>query len=86
MAKLSVYQAINKSFILWGIEVKHRIRVYYKWTLINRVKPIKIPCVVVDYSKNSREWSILYITDKVLSCTIDDITGTGSIRSFDNIN
>lgn len=86
MPKLSVYQAINKSFLLWGIKPVE-LRVYYKWELKKRKRPIQIPCIIVDYSRNNREWIIIYKTQqKVFSCTIDDITGTGSIQLFDNVD
>ena len=86
MTKLNIYQVINKSFILWGIKPDTKIRVYYQWNLHMKRKPIKTPCIIVDYTKESREWSIVYITDKLMSCTVDDITGSGSIQSFDNVN
>lgn len=85
--KLSVYQAINKSMILWGLNRKEKMRVYYKWELEKRDKPMKIPCIIVDYSVETREWSIYIHLDKqILSCVIDDITGTGSIKSFNDVN
>ena len=85
--KLTVYQAIKKSMILWDIKDDEKMRVYYKWQLEKREKPIRLPCIIVDYVKEIREWSILiYINKRVLSCTIDDITGTGAIRSFDDVN
>lgn len=83
MTKLTVNQSINKSFILWGIRPK-KLRIYYRWDLEKRKEPVKIPCIVVDYFDNKREWLIFYVTvDKLWSCTIDDITGTASITSFD---
>ena len=83
--KFTVYQVIQKSMILWGI--KHELKIYYRWELEKRKKPVKLPCLVVDYDKNKREWNIfLYDDKKILSCSIDDITGTGTIKSFDNVN
>lgn len=80
--KLTVYKAINKSFIVWGIPVKDKIRVYYKNELEKRTKPCVPPFIVVDYDANKREWYINYINDKMYSCTINDITGSTSMQIF----
>lgn len=86
MTKLSVNQVINKSFILWGIKPQ-KLRVYYKKELETRIKPVRVPCIVIDYQDNKREWFVFYMTsDKLYSCTIDDITGTGNTESFNNFN
>jgi len=82
--KLSVYTAINKSFLAWGIKHDKKIRVYYKWELENRVRPIQLPSIIVDYDNDKREWYINFINvnKHMNSCTIDDITGSSSISSF----
>lgn len=86
MTKLSVNQAINKSFILWGLKPT-KLRIYYRWELEKRERPVRIPCLVIDYLEDKREWLIFYTTElKLYSCTIDDITGMGSTQSFDNID
>ena len=79
--KLSVYQAIKKSFIAWGIKTDTKMRIYYKWELEERTRKIRIPCIVVDYDQSKREWYITLFNDqnKVNGCTIDDITGAYSI-------
>ncbi len=83
-SKLSVNQAINKSFILWGIKPQTN-RIYYKYELETRQKPVKVPCTVIDYQNEKREWLIFYVTEnKLYSCTIDDITGSGNITSFNS--
>lgn len=79
--KLSVFQVIKKSFIAWGIKNDSKIRIYYKWELEKRTRPIQIPSIIVDYEENKREWYITYFNDNDVrySCTIDDITGMYSI-------
>ena len=86
--KLSVYNVINKSFIAWGIKNDKKLRVYYKWDLENRTRPIQIPSITVDYDKIKREWYITFINinKNIHSCTIDDITGASSISSFNFFN
>jgi hypothetical protein len=86
--KLSVYKAINKSFIACDIKNDTNIRVYYKWNLENRKNPIQIPCIIVDYDQNKREWYINYIgiNKEMKSCTVNDITGDTTIKLFDFIN
>ena len=83
--KLSVYKAINKSFIVWGIKLDFAIKVYYKKELEKRKKLIVIPCVIVEYNNIMREWYINYcdINNKMYSCTVNDITGSTSIISFE---
>jgi hypothetical protein len=82
MSKLSTYNAINKCMILWGIKTKSNTKIYYKNDLDTRTKPIILPSIVVDYNNKKREWYINYIdvNQKIYSCTIDDITGTGYIN------
>lgn len=79
--KLSVYTAVNKSLIAWGIKNDHRIRIYYVSELNKRTRPIRYPCIVVDYNREKREWYINYISpnQEIIACTIDDITGQSSI-------
>lgn len=80
--KLSVYQAIQKSMILWGIKNDKKLRIYYVWDLEKRTRSVRLPCIVVDYKPKTREWNIFhYDDDKIMSCTIDDITGTGSTQT-----
>ncbi len=87
MSKLSIYQAINKSFILWGIKPSTKVKIYYKFDLEKRKNPVRLPCIVVDYQENKREWLIFYMTDdKLYSSTVDDITGSASIQSFNDVN
>jgi hypothetical protein len=82
--KLSTYKAIQKSMILWGIENDEELRIYYRWNLEKRKRPVKTPCLVVDYNKDAREWYIFFYSDEqILSCTIDDVTGTGSIKTIE---
>lgn len=83
--KLTVYKAINKSFIVWGIKLDFVVKVYYKKELEKRKKSIVMPCVIVDYNNNMREWYINYydINNKIFSCTVNDITGSTSIVSFE---
>ena len=82
--KLSVYNVINKSFIAWGIKNDKQLRVYYKWDLEKRKTPMQIPSIVIDYDTLKREWYVNFIdiNENVKSCTIDDITGSSSISSF----
>lgn len=86
MPKMSIYKVINKSFLVWGIKVDDKIRVYYKHQLKKRTKPLISPFIIVDYDSNEREWYITYITNqrnsKVYSCTVDDITGSPAIKIF----
>ncbi|QKF93788.1 hypothetical protein QKU48_gp0330 [Fadolivirus algeromassiliense] len=78
--KFTVIQVIKKSFIAWGIKNESKLRIYYKWELENRKHNIKIPCIVIDYNVDKREWYINYFeNDSIHSCTIDDITGMYSI-------
>ena len=79
--KLSVFQAINKSFIVWGIKNDKKIRVYYKMELESRKHKVRIPCVIVDYNDIKREWHIMLAREDntLKSCTIDDVTGMYSI-------
>jgi hypothetical protein len=84
--KFSVSKAIKKSMILWDIDkdIQKQLKVYYRSDLETRKKPVLSPCIVVDYNKNKREWYIFLHSDKeILGCTIDDITGSGSIKSLD---
>ena len=79
--KQKVHKVINKSFLLWGINLKENINVYYAW---NKNKKINYPFILVDYDKTKREWYIMYVIDKTIiySCTIDDITCNGAITTF----
>lgn len=81
--KLSVYQAINKSLISLGIKPESDIRVYYQWDMEKRKKPLQMPFIMVDYNKIKREWYIYHVgeTNKISSCTVDDITGTTFISN-----
>ena len=81
--KLSVYQAINKSMISLGIKPSTDIRVYYTWDVKRRTKSFQLPFILVDYEIKKREWYIYHVSkdNKVLSCTVDDITGTTFISS-----
>jgi len=80
--KLSVFTAIQKSMIAWGIKNDHKLRVYYSWGLKKRDRPLSYPCVIVDYDKKKREWYINYVSENgdIKSCTIDDIIGQYSIK------
>ena len=80
--KLTVTQAIRKSFIAWGIKNKHKVRVYYEWELETRKRAIRTPCVVVDYDPDKREWYVTYFDERTYCCTIDDVTGMYSITSI----
>jgi len=86
--KLSVHTAINKRLIAWGIKNDKKLRVYYKWDLAKRSNPIRIPSIIVDYDGIKREWYVNYLNDDdtINSCTIDDITGTSTIKLFDLID
>jgi hypothetical protein len=80
--KLTVYKAIQKSFIAWGLKNEDDIRIYYRWQLKKRTKKLTYPCIIVDYDSKKREWYINHISldDEMSSCTIDDITGQYSIN------
>lgn len=81
--KFSARQVVNKSMILWGIsdDIKKQLRIYSRKNLETRTKPVLSPCIVVDYNKDKREWYIfLYSEEQILSCTVDDINGNGSIQ------
>ena len=88
--KQTVHKVINKSLIAWGITPKQDLRVYYQWSLPKRFD--NMPFIIVDYNPNKREWYTNYIDKNTYtytslqSCTIDDITGSSSIASFDNVH
>jgi len=86
--KLSIYNVIKKSFIVWGIKINEKVPVYYEWQLAKRNKTINTPSIIVDYKKNIKEWHISFIdiNNNIHSCTIDDVTGTASISSFNFVN
>ena len=88
--KMKVIQVINKCMILWNLKTNKKTRIYYKWDIDNKNDDyVKFPCIIVDYNSIKREWHVNYIShdnDKILSATIDDITGGSSIRLFDNVN
>lgn len=85
--KLTIEKVVNKSFILWGksydintinilFKPNINIKQYNKLQYMNEF-------VIVDYDKNKREWYITYFNyGNILSCTIDDISGTYAITSF----
>ncbi len=84
--KLSTERIINKSFIVWGINKKDKLKIYYKWSITNdeyeEMQKLD-EFLLVDYDKKKREWYITYINNgKILSCTIDDITAAYSIAEF----
>ena len=83
--KFSARKVINKSMILWGIsdDIKKQLKVYSRKSLETRKTPVLSPCIIVDYNKKNREWYIfLHSEEEILSCTVDDITGSGSIKKF----
>lgn len=86
--KLSVHNVINKSLIAWGIKNEKKLRVYYKWELEKRSRPIQTPSIIVDYDAKKREWYINFmnVDNTVNSCVIDDVTGSSSIKLFDFID
>ena len=84
--KLTTEKVINKSFIVWGVQKDNRIKIYYKWSLnkeqYNEIQKLD-EFVMVDYDKKKREWYITYVNiNKILSCTIDDISSAYSIAQF----
>jgi len=84
--KLTTEKVINKSFIVWGVPKYDRIKIYHKWSLnqeqYNEIQKLD-EFVMVDYDKKKREWYITYVNiNKILSCTIDDISSAYSIAQF----
>lgn len=88
--KMKVIQVINKCMILWNLKTNMKTRIYYKWDIDKKNDDyVKFPCIIVNYLPIKREWHVNYISydnDKIMSATIDDITGGSSIRLFDNVN
>lgn len=88
--KLTIYQVINKSLISWGIKANKNLPVYYKWDkkrlpkINSKTGSIIFPFILIDYDKNKREWyiNLLKEHDKILSATVDDVTGTAYITSL----
>lgn len=76
MPKCHIRNIIKKCFILWNIEINHKIPIYYKFNLSNKSK-MKIPCIIVDFNKNNMIWDITFIDENnnIYSCSIDDISG-----------
>jgi hypothetical protein len=84
--KLTVEKVINKSFIVWGVRKNDDAKIYCKWSLsnsqYNEIYNLS-EFIFVDYDKNKREWYVTYvINDKILSCTIDDISSSYSTSIF----
>lgn len=84
--KLTTSKVLNKSFIVWGKVYNERVKVFVKGE-IDKEKYAQIQTldefVVVDYDHKKREWYVNYFDySKVLSCTVDDISGTYSTTTF----
>lgn len=88
---LSVYKVVNKSLIAWNINNSSKIPIYYKFDTkrlpkINKKSgEYELPFILIDYDYHKREWYVQYVTKdyKILSCTVNDITGDIYIASFD---
>jgi hypothetical protein len=84
--KLTPYKVVTKSFIVWGKAYNDEIKAFLKSDITkdnyHQIKKLK-EFVIVDYDKNKREWYVTYFYyDTVLSCSIDDISGTYSTTTF----
>jgi len=84
--KLTIEKVINKSFIVWGKTYNTDMKVFLKpdigkeqYTELQQLNEF----VIIDYENKKREWYVTYFNyGDVLSCTIDDISGSYSITSF----
>jgi len=78
--KLTVKKAINKSIILWNVDVG-RIPVLYMWTKRNNYDFVKGDFIMIDFDKRKMEWYVKLVTvDKIYVSTVDDITGNATIE------
>jgi hypothetical protein len=87
MPNLTVEKALKKFAIVYDLKLD-RTRVFYAWDKsipkMSNGYPI-YNFFMVDYNEQKREWYINYVTTdlNVLSCTIDDVTGTTYMNTYD---